>query len=68
MSVVTFDSTPWPKHTQCDINLDDTSTTSNVSTDITNAESRTTRSAPPSPTPMRKKKSQTWPWHKNWYA
>jgi hypothetical protein len=68
MSVVALDSvSSGPKHTQCDINLDNTSTTSNVSTDITNSESRTTRSAPPSPTPVRKKKSfQNVPWNKAW--
>ena len=67
MSIVALDSTALcSKHTQCDINLDNTSTTSNVSTDITNAESRTTRSAPPSPKPVRKKRIQNVPWNKAW--
>lgn len=62
MSLVTFE----PKMTQCDINLDDFSAMSNVSTDITNDESRTTRSAPPSPTPARKKRQSSWPSNKAW--
>ncbi len=74
MSVVTFNSNQsWPKQTQCDINLDDhVSTQSNVSS-LTNElanESRISRSAPPSPTPIRSTNTNTkkrnLPWHKPW--
>jgi hypothetical protein len=75
MSVVTFDSTTsWSKQTHCDINLDDGMTNSNVSS-LTNElanESRISRSAPPSPTPLRNgsggnpAKKRNLPWHKAW--
>jgi hypothetical protein len=75
MSVVTFDSnTSWEKQTYCDINLDDGTANSNVSS-LTNElanESRISRSAPPSPTPLRSggpgnsTKKRNLQWHKAW--
>lgn len=62
MSLVTFE----PKMSQCDFNLDDFSAMSNVSAERSSEESRTTRSAPPSPTQARKKRTSSWPSNKAW--